>query len=228
MRYCKPIVTKLVDVSPPGTFESLLCDLLYQGNEDTLPKMLKEMSSIGMDPNIPSDAHEFYLAVVNKLEEWLDHGNIESTLSCSCGYTTTSTEKFWSISINGDVTDGIHKYEQPEHVEARCEKCGSVGMDKSLKILPTSMLVVHLKRFDMNGKLDYKTTIPQTLNSKWKLTAVCNHYGSMHGGHYTTCALTDQGWMSFNDETVTKIDTFPLTSRLPYILFYTKGLSQLH
>ena len=220
MRYCKPIVTKLVDASPDNEFAAYLCDLLYQGNEHGLSYMLNEMHSIGMDPHTPSDAHEFYLEVVNKLDKWLDHGNTESTLQCSCGYSTTSTEKFWSISINGDVAEGIDHYEKPEHVEATCEKCGGIGMTKSLKILPSPMLVVHLKRFDMDGKLNYKTTIPPALRGH-KLTAVCNHYGSMNGGHYTTCALTDQGWMSFNDETVTKIDTFPPTSSLPYILFYT-------
>lgn len=227
LRYSKPLLHHLIDVNPVDPFANALCHLLFQGNEHMLSVLMKHMPSIKMDPAIQNDAHEFYLSLMDRLQAEADIplGSTVSTLTCQCGYRTTNSEHFFSISINGDVESGIVEYQKCENVNATCEECGHVGLVKSLTINPSKVWVLHLKRFTPTRKLHYDVNLPKTLtlgNRSWRLVAVCNHYGNMNGGHYTACALTDDGWQVFNDDSVTQVDGLPVESTLPYILFYVE------
>ena len=109
-------------------------------------------------------------------------------------------------------------------MDAVCDKCGRVGLQKQLSICHSNICVIHLKRFTEHEKLYYNVSLPKTLtvgNKEFKLSAVCNHHGNNFGGHYTSCACTRQGWYMFNDERAKKIDGLPEKSTLPYILFYS-------
>jgi len=78
---------------------------------------------------------------------------------------------------------------------------------------------VQFKRFDLSGKLTYKVA----LQEKWfgyKLIGICNHMGSVHGGHYTSAVCVDGQWRHMNDEDIQEIDGLPKRSRVPYLLIY--------
>ena len=222
LRYYNPVLDKLVDVYPRDPLTSSLCDLLFQGSDHTYSTFIKNLPDVGVDPYSQGDAHEFYLKVMDKLEEYVDTGTTTSLLTCECGHRLENVERLACLSVNGDVAEGIQNYLAPETVSATCERCGRAEMRKVMKLDPTDVLVIHTKRFTLGDKLHYEVSLSPIVcaNRKWKVVAVCNHYGNYSGGHYTTCALTSKGWHVFNDETVHETDNLPERSTLPYILFY--------
>ncbi|KAM5272879.1 ubiquitin carboxyl-terminal hydrolase 43 isoform 2-T2 [Ctenodactylus gundi] len=66
------------------------------------------------------------------------------------------------------------------------------------------------------------TTYP--LDFLYDLYAVCNHHGSLQGGHYTAYCLNslDGQWYSYDDSTVEPIREDEVNTRGAYILFYQK------
>lgn len=227
-RYLTPIAKKLFTVYDSDKLVDSLLGMLYNSNSDNrtddLNRLLAELQAVGVDPYSQGDAHEFYLTVADRLTKYIQPGQTISTLACTCGHVLKNIEPFLSISINGDVLDGICKYQEPEQVDATCEQCGRRGLIKQLSVVPSKMCAIHLKRFTNRNKLYYEVSLPKTItvgNKNFRLEAVCNHHGNMFGGHYTCCALTRQGWYMFNDERVEKIDGLPEKSDLPYILFYS-------
>ncbi|XP_021270309.1 ubiquitin carboxyl-terminal hydrolase 43 isoform X1 [Numida meleagris] len=58
----------------------------------------------------------------------------------------------------------------------------------------------------------------------YDLYAVCNHHGSMQGGHYTAycCNSLDGRWYSYDDSTVEEVREDEVSTRSAYILFYQR------
>lgn len=101
------------------------------------------------------------------------------------------------------------------------------------------VLVIHLKRLLPRRKIHTKVNAPlvnfdaslfcasdfnDTDGSKlYDLYAVVNHYGSSHGGHYTSYAKTDGQWYHFNDERVSALPPDQsIITRATYLLFYIR------
>jgi hypothetical protein len=71
----------------------------------------------------------------------------------------------------------------------------------------------------------YIASILQEVPPVYDLFAISQHYGSLGGGHYTAAAQYEgQGWYSFNDTSVTPLETMdPADSaRSAYVLFYRR------
>uniref|UniRef100_A0A8D2PIQ9 ubiquitinyl hydrolase 1 n=1 Tax=Zosterops lateralis melanops TaxID=1220523 RepID=A0A8D2PIQ9_ZOSLA len=141
----------------------------------------------------------------------------------------------------------------------RCPHCkqlqqGSITL--SLWTLP-DVLIIHLKRFrqvregDRRMKLQNMVKFPlsgldmtphvvkRSQNPEdyiYDLYAVCNHHGTMQGGHYTAyCKNSVDGqWYCFDDSEVQQLSESEVCKQTAYILFYqrrtqmpsTKPLSQ--
>ncbi|XP_074967778.1 ubiquitin carboxyl-terminal hydrolase 43 [Phalacrocorax aristotelis] len=58
----------------------------------------------------------------------------------------------------------------------------------------------------------------------YDLYAVCNHHGSMQGGHYTAycCNALDGRWYSYDDSRVEGVQEAEVSTRSAYILFYQR------
>ncbi|NXD03223.1 UBP43 hydrolase, partial [Certhia familiaris] len=58
----------------------------------------------------------------------------------------------------------------------------------------------------------------------YDLYAVCNHHGSMQGGHYTAfcCNALDGRWYSYDDSRVEGMREAEVSTRSAYILFYQR------
>lgn len=94
------------------------------------------------------------------------------------------------------------------------------------------ILVIQLSRFtnDMrkiNRLINYPKTLDMTkytssynVEKRYELYAVCNHFGSMGGGHYTASARVNGKWYNFNDSHVTPISE--VVTQAGYILFYRR------
>jgi hypothetical protein len=57
----------------------------------------------------------------------------------------------------------------------------------------------------------------------YDLYGVCNHYGNISGGHYTSIVkITENEWLHFNDTNISKISPKEVVSPNAYCLFYRK------
>jgi len=102
------------------------------------------------------------------------------------------------------------------------------------------VLVISLKRFSPDGtkKLGHLITFPLDgfdlsnyvigYNKKsfiYELFGVCNHTGSVMGGHYTSFVKNADGiWIHFNDTSVEKVHESEIISPMAYCLFYRKKI----
>jgi len=102
-----------------------------------------------------------------------------------------------------------------------------------------NILVIDLKRFSNNNNKNQKLiNFPiEDLNlSKYvigykkddyvyDLYGICNHSGSVHGGHYTAYVKNaNNKWYSYNDTNVSEINPNMLISSKAYCLFYRKKI----
>lgn len=75
---------------------------------------------------------------------------------------------------------------------------------------------------------DLDTLVHSELKPIYDLVGVCNHHGSLNGGHYIAHVDTNYGrpkehgprWMCFNDERVTKANASSIAGPTAYVLFY--------
>jgi ubiquitin carboxyl-terminal hydrolase 4/11/15 len=102
------------------------------------------------------------------------------------------------------------------------------------------ILIVHLKRFTANSKIETHVNFPDVLDMRpfvcekagaplnYRLYAVSEHGGSLCGGHYTAHALVwPEGakagnWFSFDDASVRAATALDAHSTNSYVLFYEK------
>ena len=119
-----------------------------------------------------------------------------------------------------------------------CDNCKEqLEANKKIEIyhLP-KILIIHLKRFNNNKKINTLIDYPLTdldINkfiksndnvAKYDLYGVINHFGSLEYGHYTSFCLNyhDNIWYEYNDRIVNKIEKEKETiiNKNAYILFY--------
>ena len=70
-----------------------------------------------------------------------------------------------------------------------------------------------------------KSDVPMANPIYYDLYAVSNHFGSLHGGHYTAYGLNalNQKWYNFNDSSVSGVgNPDEIVSPGAYLLFYRK------
>lgn len=101
------------------------------------------------------------------------------------------------------------------------------------------VLIIHLKRFHYSryrrDKIETLVEFPvQDLDiskivinkneqlKKYDLVGVCNHYGTLGGGHYTAFAKNniEKNWYLFDDSSVRKASTSEVVSSCAYVLMY--------
>lgn len=226
LRYTKPVVKPLVLAQPSNADAKLFLDLLYQGAD---PKdFVKQLRTLGFDPVLQHDAHEFFITMVDKLYESVPHdnpfeGKYVSTLTCANGHRSVTKESFICMSLNGNIREGIDKLSQPETVRCKCDHCAESTMEKVVTFDLGEAVCFHFIRFDHTfRKLNYSVPILKQWNG-YDLVGMCNHFGGVHGGHYTSTMKTDDGWVVANDEKVHKIDNVPAKSNMPYLMVYVRS-----
>lgn len=188
------------------------------------------------------DAHELYLYIIDNFFEMFPKlnnpfkGALKSTVICNvCGCNSINSAPFISLSLEMDhkeekqsITSMLEKYLSYEDLEApiECLKCKSRQPSKKiLEIVDCPTLaVIHLKRFNGMRKNNVEVKIEKKIKintTTYKLSCICNHSGTLYGGHYTsTCLRKDEMWVVCNDNNINNIQDLPTSTRLPYILFY--------
>ncbi|XP_030362319.1 ubiquitin carboxyl-terminal hydrolase 43 [Strigops habroptila] len=79
-----------------------------------------------------------------------------------------------------------------------------------------------LGRWAWQGPPHLRPSCPR--DSLYDLYAVCNHHGSLQGGHYTAycCNALDGQWYSYDDSRVEGVPEAKVSTRSAYILFYQR------
>jgi hypothetical protein len=155
-------------------------------------------------------------------------------------------DKIYEKSTNKDIKleKLLEEFSKEEKLDKdnlyRCENCKEeLEANKKIEIyhLP-KILIIHLKRFNNNKKINTFIDYPLTdldLNNyiksqekvpKYDLIGVINHFGSLEYGHYTAFCLNyhDNNWYEYNDRIVNKIqigkEKDSVVNKYGYILFY--------
>jgi ubiquitin carboxyl-terminal hydrolase 2/21 len=178
-------------------------------------------------------------------------GQLQSSIECQkCQYVSSTFDVFMDLSI--PVSDGTSNYIsldeclngffKEELLETPYECCKCKSKSSASKKLYISryppVLVLHLKRFETERKLNHPVSFPlldlnlkefqspflETFGLNYNLVAVSNHFGSLLGGHYTARVKNwiDDNWCDRNDSTVNSLsnkENFDDNSAA-YILFY--------
>lgn len=227
LRYCQPFVKLMLDSEEPLLNDFF--DALYDDGTEGPRKVnfMKRLPEMGYAADCPQDAHEFLMAIVDKIFPSGDNpfeGKITSVLECADAHCSTTTYPFYSLLVYGDVREGLMAYGEAEAVDAKCETCG-LPVSKRMSVTTGDVMVVQLARFDGTQKLRHEVHIPHVIenNKRLHLTGVIHHSGSMDNGHYTATVFTKQGWKMINDEYVQPCDP-PKTSSTAYVLIYTSGV----
>lgn len=253
LRYCKALVFMLRDIRIKGSKnkkEELLesfVELLYADCDvKDLHIFIRNLAAVQPQFSLlrQCDSHELFLYIVDQFFEFQSslknpfQGSLESTVTCDiCGNESITCYPFISLSLEMplssealSVQDLLEKFQECEDLDDRiqCEKCNI--KQTSTKILhvkkaPT-LLCLHLKRFIGMQKNMTAIVVPKFIlinNQRYRLIALCNHTGSLHGGHYTaTCLRKDDMWVVCNDANTQKIQNLPSTSSVPYLLFFQR------
>eukprot|EP01012_Entosiphon_sulcatum_P055458 TRINITY_DN7742_c0_g1_i1.p1 TRINITY_DN7742_c0_g1~~TRINITY_DN7742_c0_g1_i1.p1 ORF type:complete len:443 (+),score=35.98 TRINITY_DN7742_c0_g1_i1:24-1331(+) len=153
-----------------------------------------------------------------------------------------------AVSRGPSLRDCLELFTQAERLQGeespKCEKCNNRRpATKKLSIFRTPpVLVLHLKRFSESGRKISTEVICPPPNaylhlsefidrsspfhdaSTYSLFAVINHYGSMHGGHYTAVCKhpMNKTWYEFNDSHVRPLPEPSVLTAAAYVLFYER------
>lgn len=242
LRYTKEFVYPMKGKQCSSPLCVSLLDLMYSGAEEkVLHTLIKELSK-GCEFKLmrQCDAHELFLYLIDKVfEEVKEHnpfkGKLESNVVCTvCDNNSRTSYPYITISVQMgkkavSVKTLVDEFCASETIETpiECDVCKvRTESSKSLRIIPSEVLVVHLKRFAGRRKNYTPVILDEELSLgeyRYRLYAMCNHSGTTTGGHYTaTCMRRDGTWSMCNDALVQSIGSLPKSTERPYILFYCK------
>ena len=129
---------------------------------------------------------------------------------------------------NISIYDCIQLYTQPETFEWKDETTNTYvpAVKKNQFWKLPKLLFVVFKRFDnSNHKNNQMIQVPFTItlsNVSYQLICVCNHYGSVHVGHYSTTVYKDT-WTEFDDGTTTPVPLDKVITSNAYCLLFRKS-----
>lgn len=191
-------------------------------------------------------------------------GSFRSVLICQeCHNKRSQTESFMSISLplskeverqrsQLSVESCLQSFTTPETLTDPvdcpfCRKKTETKQQHVIRRLPR-LLVLHLKRFDNNRKMEDLVSFPEHVNMgvylphwceeqqimettdsggilmpdiSYELVGTVNHYGTLTSGHYTSSVKVQHQWYRINDQHVSLCDAKQvLENEAAYLLFY--------
>ena len=183
----------------------------------------------------------------------LFYGQWRSTLQCrTCSWASVKYESFFELTLqlpHGNLSrfslnECIENYLKPESVTYTCPQCKKErDFAKKFDIVKLpQILTVQFVRFYNDGlsrkkqnfvdfglnDVDFGRYVTacsgkQNRHHSYNLFAVCNHFGSMEGGHYTAYCYssTSNQWFKYDDHEVSEMSARDVVTPAAYVLFYT-------
>ncbi|KAF7356423.1 Ubiquitin carboxyl-terminal hydrolase 4 [Mycena venus] len=235
--------------------------LLVQPTFTRTPEQEAELERLG--PQIASE-QEWRLWKTRNDSVIVDffQGQFRNRLQCQTCQTTSTTYNVFSIlqlpiphgrSSKVPLQSCIDAFFNTEILDKDdawdCPKCKTkrrATKHLSLARLPP-ILVIHLKRFEINGRFSDKidTFVDYPLKSldltnfmppaaaprcrqeplppyKYNLYGVTNHSGNLTSGHYTAYIADRDGWKSCDDSSIRPVDEKQVVNQRAYVLFYKR------
>lgn len=145
-----------------------------------------------------------------------------------------------TVSIYDCFKNFVKLEKLEENNEWYCPECKKhQKATKKMEIYKSPhILIIHLKRFRNNSKIDTVVDFPingldishyvmsneKGVPQVYDLFAIANHMGSMGFGHYISYAKNplDQKWYEFDDSHVSRKNENELISSTAYVLFYRR------
>eukprot|EP00047_Mylnosiga_fluctuans_P019186 m.79853 g.79853 ORF g.79853 m.79853 type:complete len:1226 (+) comp8016_c0_seq2:46-3723(+) len=185
----------------------------------------------------------------------LFQGQLQSTIECAtCHFRSSTYTAFMFLSLPVPSGPGQHTLHDcmrlfcaPERLDSSnrwtCSRC-KCPRDATVTTRITRMppvLLIQLKRFAFDGPFRSKITdmIHYPLNNldlsafvssgavggPYSLYGVCQHTGTLTGGHYTAVCRNpyNQRWYHYDDSTVTAVQDARAITSSAYMLFYTSA-----
>uniref|UniRef100_A0A6A7G8A6 ubiquitinyl hydrolase 1 n=1 Tax=Hirondellea gigas TaxID=1518452 RepID=A0A6A7G8A6_9CRUS len=225
---------------------------LNQG-QTRLPPMSEQNHSIGTPDHIAAQEVQTELnsrdrSVVRKLFYGL-HRNV--ILCKTCNERSLTFEPFFVLTLSLPSNDRWTLKELLEHyykestIEYKCSRCNKMRecvRKMDIWELPP-VLIIHLNRFEQQDYLmsknpsfvDFPIELLQlsrfvvnnpkqsTLSHEYSLYGVCNHYGTIDGGHYTAFCSSppaSNNWHKYDDHEVYDLRSSNVKTAAAYVLFY--------
>lgn len=165
-------------------------------------------------------------------------GQVEVSVSAP-GYSSVLVDHFTSLSLAlrecATLGQCLHAHMEAEVVPDFKVDDATVEarLCKRFLYLPR-VLVLHLKRFDGEAKIDRFVDYPMELDlgpycvpecrdHHYQLFGVCLHRGGVDGGHYTACCEVKGRWYQMDDAAVTPLKNINgIIQRDAYVLLYKR------
>jgi hypothetical protein len=177
------------------------------------------------------------VTVINKWVEKFKELNNKQTISLENHQAGRMDD---DINIHACFKNFVKSEKLAENSEWFCPKCKQhVRAMKKMEIYKSPhILIIHLKRFKDNQKINSLVTFPvegldisnyvlsneDGLPLVYDLFAISNHFGGLGGGHYTAYGKNyhDQRWYTFNDSSVYPVGDESIVTSAGYVLFYRR------
>lgn len=176
------------------------------------------------------------------------YSQLLSITSCpECDYYTSNHDPIMTITLTlkenyKTLYDCLNEFTDKETLDIdnkwTCDKCKcQVQPKKEVKFWNLSdVLIFSIKTFRLNKKIEKHIDFPEELdmseycinnkgNLKYKLSGICIHGGSLHGGHYYAMCkdYKENKWRVHNDTHVSDTTIDKVLTQSPYCLFYVKS-----
>ncbi|XP_069797244.1 ubiquitin carboxyl-terminal hydrolase 2-like isoform X2 [Narcine bancroftii] len=168
-------------------------------------------------------------------------GYKSSTFEVFCDLSLPIPKKM-SVPSRVTLADCLSLFTAEEELDAEnapmCERCNQKKRSTKKLMIQRfpKILVLHLNRFAFSHYAIRKCTTfvdfplyglslrhcsaDKAGNSVYDLYAVCNHTGTVNGGHYTAYCKSSSKWHVYNDSRVSLIQDNQVVSSESYLLFY--------
>lgn len=229
------------------------CTFLLDGLHEDLNRALPGTTQSGESPASADAAWRVHLQRNDSQIVDLFQGQLQSAIECStCRHRSLSFTAFMFLTLpmpQGQGPYSLHDClklfcmreqlagaNQWHCPRCKCPRDATVTM--SITRLPP-VLIIQLKRFSFSGPFRSKlTTVVQypltgldlrqyvvgsAASEAYNLFAVCNHMGTLTGGHYTAYCknVFSQRWVCYDDSTVQGLPETRVCSSAGYLLFYS-------
>ena len=108
----------------------------------------------------------------------------------------------------------LHNNEQPIAIESFTPNLNELFKQRFSNLLVKLDHTLYYKR---------AAIIQEELSYIYDIFAVCEHFGSRYGGHYTAiCRNYDGKWYSYDDSNCSEAEEKEVCSKNAYVLFYRR------
>ena len=131
-------------------------------------------------------------------------------------------------SPNTTIYDCFNLYTDTEHFDWHDDTSNTyIPATKKIQFwkLPKLLFVVFKRFTNENHKNNQPIAVPFIVNLyglTYELVCVCNHYGNVNGGHYST-VVKKENWIEFDDGTVSIVPDNKVITPHAYCLLFRKN-----